>query len=1505
MGLRPKTARRLALVAGLLTIVVIGGLAVLTLPRWQRTRQIGAFKRQGLVAHEAGQHHEAVKLLGKHTRSMGEENTDPAVLLGLARSTAKAEARRNNHVKAAIVHYRAYLRYVPDDLDARRELLGLLVRDQRWGDAVEMAERIGRDQSEGPAVTDLQPVRDELTARVNLDPEDERIPDLRAVLLAAQPPAFEDVWGTYMYLVQERDDEDGADAVLDRYLSEWPDELGARALEIMGPRPLDPNEPASTLSQRPVADVIGDFTALLGLDADVSTPGSLVIVDKGLGSMLAGFFDIIGRTDLASEVLSQSLEGSEAHKNTNSLARRLFWFGQNEALFNLEIDAGHREALCDTLGYQALAALETGDEERAGVLQRELESLGHHFKAKAWSDMLTAKGAYDAQDYPAARAAINEAIERHEEEPTFRLLLGDVQSELGFNAEALVAWEQAEFPAGSVPWSAPRIRRITMLLTTNRMLNASELMDEAMAQRRFQSDLGLLQLDLRVRSSLARQGLIPATEAAQAAERGERIRSLLSEQDLSEIDLSLATLYAVLDEPEEAAKALARVLDSDSAQRLMTEVLETDQRYGLGLARSLGQPDLPETIEDPEAALRLTLTYTEASGRRQAAAIAGVDPERQARIDRSLALIDRGIRAADPGTRPGWLLTRAQYLDVFRTDEAATAWRTAIEADPNNLVLLNRAVQSDALGTDLAFVDATIDRIRELTSSQGRTLPALLRLARAQAVFGTEPDRARREVAIGIARSVVAAEPRNTRARLVLGRILAADCSPVHTDPGDRFEPDLRGAIEQFQNIAGQIRGNEAVGYYFEIIDLANRLGDRQRVQRAVRDAIGIMDRDAASIRRLAQAIRASGDRAGAARALESWFDQATGDERVRTGFVLVETYEMIGDGAGSARVLDALAAADGLTLDDLILLTTRMTQNGMQDRVDALLADPARIGLDEPDALIVRANLIASFSPIDEATTRLDSLTEAAPDNIEIWRLLIQSLLDADRVDEANERIARAERANPGDDTIAFLRASASGDLGALARLTLTDPTTPEYLRRALEEVQAFESTREGMKADDQLAALRLLTTRFPRLAPVLNYTIVEREAIGEAMVELREDAIAAARSFPNQPALLRVATRVSLATGAHEDAAEFAATWRGLVDGSRLEPDLYAAEAAQLIGRDDRAIALLEPYIDGAIATPTEPLNAAAMVVHGASSMRSGEMTAVRSRYEPIAADDPGFRAAVWIVLASRWTPSPSDAFAWIEAAERWGMPGQEGLLTQAWLEAAERFETSRAPMLERAIGAADRAIAADATKPLFYAQRAGALRILGLMGPESGRNWMAAAESAYVDADRADPANLNMLFSAGRCADDDQRPSDAERHYAELLARPGCTGMFAAAVRNNIAMSIVRQRDTDPDRLEQARQLVDGALAERVIPAFQSTRGWVRYLSGDPTGAAEDFRQYTQNSSDNPLGWAGLALALRGEGSAPSVESRGHWSRALGLGLQDAFALDIGVESGFSDE
>lgn len=1504
MGLRPKTARRLALIGALTGMVVIGGVALLTVPKWQRARQIESFKRNGLQAHQDGEHHEAVRMLNRHTSAVGEERVEPIVLLSLARSQAEAEARRDNHYNVAISRYLAYLRLEPDDLDARRELLGVYVDAQRWGEAVDLAERINSFDRVSDD-EELEAIRDEWIARRALDDADERLPVLEEMLLSVDPPAFQDAWAVFRAYATPEYLYESFEAMR-RYAAARPDSPGARFVEF-----IEPPSPELSLSQKEIIERaeagIEALQVYLGLDGDARTPGSVQLEERELAQAISGTFDSFSLPLLSAEVLSQALVGEQADENRNHLARRLYWLGEDEALDAIGLPDDRLDRVIDTLGYQALGALRSGETERADALEREIATVDFSYKAKSWLDALAAYRALESGDLPAARVAAKNAVERYETEPTFRLIYGDAHGAMGFVSEALTQWSAATAAAGSVPWADPILRRVLALIEDDQQLEARRLMQETLGTQRFARLLPLRLLSLRIDSALFMRGLISPDEAMAVALQGERLQILVAgaggdQFDLSDIDLSLARIYGRLGEQEEAVRVLSRVLSSQYADVHAAEVRQIDERFGLGLAQAQGQRPLPETVGDPLNAQQIAVVYCEA------ALYGNISDQSEdafeTRVDESIAWLEAGTDRSGEDERPAWLLAQARFIEAVRPEQATPYWRAAVDADPENLDVLREVVWAQELGKDPVFVEAQIDRIRELTLSQGRTLPANLRLARARAIFGDRPSRAQRDQALGIVRSVVAAEPGNVRARNTLGNLLATPVHPSYTGE-DRFEPDLEGAIEQFQTIAAGIPGYGAVPYYIRIMELANEIGDEERAMRAVRDVLQVAESDVNTVRQIAISMRRAGEAETAARVLENFFNMSDGSDRLLAGLVLAETFTILRRDGDAGRVLSQLAQSEGFNAEQLTSLAIRLRQNGLTEDVESLLASAERGGMDRRVIDTVRAELLAGFVPFEEALEGLDAITNNDPENVEAWQVLIRLLIERDELDLATPRIADALAANPGDRSLELLEAQAVGDTDLLARRTRADLGNRRDSQLALEAIESFEQRRGSMTPEAQIAELTSLTERFSRLGAAVNYTLVERDALGEDMSTLIADATAAARLFPEETTVLRIATKACLAMGEYDAAAQFALGWRAVADGSRQEPDLYAAEAFQGLGLDDRAMELTEPYVAEAIQNAGEPLNQAVLTLHGASAMRSGRASEIRVAYGPPAAADPDFRVAVWVRLASRWSDDAGMAFEWLDAAEQWGTAGIEVPLAEAWAEAARRFEPRRVEMLRRGLAVVENGVQRSPNDLRALVTQAGLLRALGLVDEEDSGDWNTRAEMAYVRADAASPENLNFLFQAARAAEDDGRHADAERHYRALLTRPNCTGDFAAGVNNNAAMSIVRQLERDPQRLSEALGMVGSALSTREIPEFYNTRGWVRYLSGDTDGAAEDFRTRVQRDAANAIAWAGIALAERGADPEPSEGALAAWERATQFGLDEQFVLELADTAGFSSE
>jgi tetratricopeptide (TPR) repeat protein len=1453
MGLRPRTARRLALVASLLILLVGGAAAFYTIPKLQNARQLRNFERDGLLAHEEGRHHEAVQLLGRFLRAMRDEPVDPAVRLAFARSRADWEVGDGGHLPASIAVYREYLRENPEDRDAAQELLDLFVQTGAWTEARDLAVRLRPEEVSELGDEDLEVIRFERQARLALNTSDPLIPNIEDRLLASSSPKFGDAWAAYSRASASGDDE-RAMAVIERFSASDPDSLGARFLRVL-----------HGVSDLESAERVPSFARAINLDPE---SGEWLVPttfdDPDLVRLIVGVLELERRLDLALRVLEKADAGPESELGI-AFARRLFWAGERDRLLERVSQVPHAVPAADLIGYASLVAIEREDADLLASLRSRLEQFEFDYRAQAWLRAIASVELLRDNVLVESRGKITEAIERYALEPTFRLILGNIHDRLGRSAEAMEAWAIAEQLAAPYPWVEPGSRKVALLLRTGRLLEAGESAWELAQSVR----LGpAFELWVRTSAVLARSGLIDATQAELALGIARQIRDSVPEVQRESYSLMIATFEAALGRADAARSELLPILRASSDQTLMADAIAIDQAFGLGLTEGDRSVELPTTVENPEAALRSALLYVNAR-----------DDAREPRVAEALRMMATGVERATAADRAAWLRANAQLRDAVGHDSAEGAWRAAIEADPENIVLLTEAIESDALGYDAAFVQQTIDRIVELTATQGRTLPTRLRLARAKSIFGRQPNRQRRDEAISIVRSVVVAEPQNIAARTMLANMLQFPCPPTVTG-ADRFTPDLAGAVEQFVAAARMIPGFEAFGYLLRAAELQILAGNESQARQLLMDGFVRAQGNVAGQQRIARELGRLGDGQTASRLLTQLYQESQGTDRVDLGLQLAQIAIASNEPARARTILEDVTRASTLSADQLVQLALSLRKIGLVQEFDRILSQAETYGIDPREATLVRAQAAAGAGEGETAVALLQEVTAQNPEDSDAWEALIRLLVELGRGSEAAAQADRALEIFPDNVQFEYWKQIGLNDPAAAIKIMTARPGTDETLKLAIERVESYDRRRESLTPAERISELRELSTTFPNNSAVQKFALRERFELGDDPASLTETALAASRRFVGDEDLMRMAAEATYRAGRYSDSARIASDWRGRSRGSPLEPDLYIAQAAQRQGDHAAALARLEPYLEGAIRSPDEGENASVLRLHGRSALQTTPASVVRGRLEPIARQSERFRLAVWPELAASYVQQASDAADWLRSAEDMGLGGAEPRFAESWMTLAQRFPERGEEFAMNAVRLAGIATQGERESPatLELGARAHLLWAEFLTPPESTEAF-AQAEVLYIRAAQLDPDNLGYRFQAAGAATRAGRPNQAERHYRMLIEDETAEGLLLAAARNNLAglLSLVQP---DPQRLQEglalANEAVDFARARRdgvtdsARAAFLGTRGWVNLGLNRPGDAVADFQEAAKLDPESVEAWAGLSIARTASGA-----------------------------------
>jgi len=1456
MGLRPRTARRLALAGVIVFLLVLGSVVAFTLPKFQNRRKIESFQRDGMLAHEEGSHGIAVQLLGRHLRGMGDRPVDPATRLAFARSRAELEVSDGGHIPAAIAVYRTYLQEASDDREAALELLDLFVRAGQWIEARELAGRLRPSDLASATTGDVPVLRQEIIARLAINERDPLIQQIEDRVLAEQPPQFVDVWRAYTRALAGGDlpGAERADAIAKAYFEADPDSLGVAVMKaVVGSDGLPMQEATANLAQVIGLDpVTGESTREVALEDDELSRALLLLVGSWRQEPV-----LLG-------VLERSASSSVDPGFARLLARRRYWAGRQTDLLAQPTRTADGRLVADVLGYAAMARLDAGEADEVAPILEELGSVTDDFRASGWSLILKARQQAESDALVDARVNATKAIESYPFEPTFRFVLGDIHDRMGRLTEASEAWALASELAGPGVWTAPATRGVVSLLRAGRAAEASTAARQMVTTvansgtQRTMIETRIIQLQVNAQLAVLAQLDRPAAEESMRWARA--IRDGVSGPLRVDNMLHLVAFEASTGNLDQARSELRQALAEELSASQTARAEELDLAFGLGVFGSADQITLDPPPTQPDTAIRTILVYVAASG---------TEDERAARIDESLALLAEKTVSSDADSKVDWLRAQAVIKSQLGHDGAADAWRAALAAAPNDFQLLTEAIESESLVYDRAFVDSSIDRIVELTATQGRTLPSRLRIVRARSIFGLEPTRQSRDEALLILRGIVVAEPDNVGARTVLGNMLRAECPP-QVPESSRFEPDRTGAVEQFLAASRLVGGRAALGYLLEAAGLSFAAGNESQTRQILSDLVGRTRTNPIARGVLARDLTKFGDTQTSARLIEEMFDAAPDSEKAELGLFLAQLYLGSNDNTRAVRVLDGVVASSpALSRSQMVDVISRFNQAGRPDRASAVMEQADRFGLSPADTERIRAEQAIVSGDLDAAATILEGVVGSDRSDPQLWTAWVDVLFRSGKTERATEVVEEALALHPENADLLFWRQMVGGNLAEAVLMRASEGSQSRNVRLAVERVQAYESRKLSMEREARLAELREMRRAFPGYSPVLKYVFRERADLAEDPTLLAADAVADHRRFVEDEELLRFAAIASLSAGRFDEAMRLATRLRGQTRGVTTEPDLIFAQAAQGAGNHAGVVERLSSSIDPAISTPGDARSIQVILLYSSSAILTGGEAAVRARLEPLARTSEQFRSEVWLPLAAGFVTPAASAESWMRAAESMGWGGMELRAAEAWLALAERF-----PAQAEAFGANAAAIAfarmgvfPDDLGAVLMAARASQ-RQAEARPSETASELYAQAEQFYLRASQMQPENPNFLFNAAICADAAGRSAQAEQYYRTLLARPAQNDLFTAAIRNNLAGLLSRENPT-PARLSEALELANQAVAFQEIGAFYGTRGWI-HLAQDMHPAAEsDFRRVTVLDESGPEGWLGLAALLKDSG------------------------------------
>jgi len=1141
-----------------------------------------------------------------------------------------------------------------------------------------------------------------------------------------------------------------------------------------------PQDPRAMLAVALALDLEGDRAeaqtwvgrAAAPLPDDPSVLDSLVL-----------FYDAMGQFESARELLLRHHDRLSPSLR-RELASRLYEAGQLADLVAIVETIPSRDRTANQDGMRAIALRQL---DRAAEHEAALDTLAQRKDGgagAAWAQLIRGLNADEPADEEAA-ALIQAAIELDITSPVLHLLRGDALAAAGEAGEASQHYEAAAQLRPS--WDAPRLRLANLALGSGDLDRANRLAIEAYtrAPRKIENVIMLVAARSRV------------IEPGQSDAANELLRQVEAVQQVAPDEPNTAVirphLLALAGQREEASAAIDELLERDpplSGPHLL-RLAQTDVTHGLGQAAQI------QAVVEAAHGVSPQLTFIEAQR------LAGSGD-----VEQGLALID-SIRPSD-GTEPAWGIERARFIERFRPDDAADAWRDLAAAFPDDRGVQIAAAQSPSVAGDRAFRDATIERVRALERNSTQYQWRLLR-ARYLLSLGTDAGpRADAEEALDLLEKTLANEPGRVDARVL--------ASVAHQGLGDAnaalqvLESDEPGARTDAQIHYQRARLYAAMGREAEAADSATSALAGARLSPDQRLTAGII---------LAWS--------GRTQAGYAEIDRVLADESVGTQALLEYAALLQRRGDRPQVLADLVGQLEASPTPSAILFDARYHHTTQRpDAADRALARLETLGLDP----LQRHQLLSGFyrgaGQPDRAIEHLVASVELVPEQAGAWRILISTLIEMGRGTDALAQTRRAAAQHPDDPAFAGLLQRegmllVSANSMGLRDMFVAAVTDEAHRRLAFEALDTMATAQTQDHSITQIAnAMVGLAERDPTFDELQRYTGMLLLAAGEP-ARAADIGLALMKRRPDLDSAARLAAEALLEAQRWEEALVAATQWQKTTAGPTLEPDVAIARAKLRLNDAGGALRAITPHrslieSDPKAHPPATTALARVLVVNG-------QRDAAYDLLAPLARQDTWWRMQ-YLQLGTSVIRGQNEAIDWLlDPAGGTADDDPELRLMQidAVVQIADRHR-SRAALTN----------AAELTAAVADRDDAPALApfMLGTIHEKLGD--FAAAEAAYRRAYAIDPSNpayannLAMtLGHQGKSLDEaialaqqvvEAEPSDADFFdtLAFVLVKAGRCDEALAAINRAIELD-----PQNPHWVEQR-----AAIREQCAPEAEAT-------------------------------------------------------------------------------
>lgn len=712
MNIRPKTVRRLLILAAA-AVVIAGTVGVaFTARRHARETQIAEARSLGLTAYSTRDYPRALEQLNKYILS---RPNDVAALYTLGCARMAVETPNREYLFEARLRFGQLLVIEPTHLPASLKLLEVYEQTNQLGEMLTLADKVlARVPSEPTAMR----FRAIALTRLNKPAEARKA---WAALVALTP---DDLNAHSQLLTSMRQDGVAAEDVI------------AYAQSIVDQHPSDARFqiPLAT-AYRDAGDEAKSLAVLKSLAAKPPAQPEAVLE-------LVSMLDRARAFDDAQRVLERAADSFKSSMLSAALVQRLWQSGRSDQVISLTDKLLADGRVQPTV--LALRALSLASLDRRAEATRLISELaaGDTAAGRAWSEALRVEFSPTPLTPPEKVEALSRAIGRDPGNGIVYTWLARALMQIGETDQAARCYREA---AQLLPsWPTPCIELAQAMLDVRRTQDAISA----------------------AKTAYLRSPTAAATQVQVARVRFASLEQQFDPQEQKQLLQFVAALRTQFDTEATLLPIHIALLAREGNRAQAQELIRTSlaKKPDAAAIVSLYQVDRQYSLDQADAILRHARDASRLSP--QLATLYAADLLSRGKTGDAAALVTLVAQRAE--TAPDAALAEARIRSMLGDAGAAASWRAVVNRFPNDLSLQTAALdEATTIVNDRTFHAQLIDRVRALTGEDALSW----RIEQAKFLAASEnPDDTRQ--AMTIASDLVRQQPLRTDLRVLLGRVL-------------------------------------------------------------------------------------------------------------------------------------------------------------------------------------------------------------------------------------------------------------------------------------------------------------------------------------------------------------------------------------------------------------------------------------------------------------------------------------------------------------------------------------------------------------------------------------------------------------------------------------------------------------------------------------------------------------------------------------------------------------